>query len=197
MSKIVLAISGKTCSGKTFLLNQLLATGKFNKLVTSTTRFQREGEKEGLDYHFIQSSHAEFLIDAGKFIEYNVYGNQVYGLTEIELNDKLAEGKIPCVILTPNGVDAYKKLLFEKFGIRVISVFIDCPQQLLIDRLAKRVLAEETIDFEVLRTTIDRAISVALHEQGWKSYLEWDLVLNSATPNLDEQLINFTKQFSN
>lgn len=197
MKNIVVSISGKTCSGKTYLLNQLLKTGLFNKLVTSTTRHPREGEVEASDYHFIPSSLAEHYINGDRFIEYNVYGNQVYGLTDFELQGKLNEDLIPCVILTPNGVNAYKKLLAEKFGITVISVFIDCPQDLLVDRLAKRILEEPQINLDVLKINLDRAISVSLNEQPWKYYREWDLVLSARHSNLAETVIDFTKQFSN
>ena len=197
MKNLVVSISGKTCSGKTYLLNQLLKTGLFNKLVTSTTRHPREGEQDSFDYHFIPSSLAEHYIDTNRFIEYNVYGNQVYGLTEFELEGKLKEDLIPCVILTPNGVDVYKKLLAERFGITVLSVFIDCPQEILVDRLAKRILEEPQITLDVLKVNLDRAISVSLNEQSWKNYLEWDLMLSARNNNLVDDVINFIKQFSN
>ncbi len=197
MKNLVLTISGKTCSGKTYLLDQLLKTEKFSKLVTSTTRHPRAGENDSLDYHFIQSSLAEHYIDTNRFIEYNVYGNQIYGLTEFELKDKLKEGKIPCAILTPNGALAYKNILTSKFGVEVLSIFIDCHQDLLISRLAKRVLEEPEITFDVLKVSLERAISVSLNEQSWKDYLNWDLVLSAENPNLDAEIINFVKQFSN
>ena len=197
MSNIVVAIAGKTCSGKTFLLNQLLNSDRFVKLVTSTTRGVRDGETEGQDYHFIQSALAEYLLDNNRFIEYNVYGNHVYGLTSHELEDKMQSGKIPCVILTPNGVDAYKKLLAESYGITVISIFIDCPQPLLVERLAARTLKESELNVDTLKIAFDRAISVALNEQSWRNYLDWDLVVSAGKPNLDQQLIKFINQFSN
>jgi guanylate kinase len=197
MSNHVITISGKTCSGKTFLLNQLLETGLFNKLVTSTTRHPREGEKSGEDYHFIQSSLAEHYIEKGSFLEYNLYGNQVYGLTKNELISKLGEGKVPCVILTPNGVEAYRKFLAEEFGLTVVSIFIDCPQDLLVDRLVARVLKEPVIDEKVLKVNIDRAISVSLNEQHWRNYLDWDLIVSAKSDGVFDKVIKFTKQFSN
>lgn len=190
MNKTVFTISGRTCSGKTYILNKLLETGKFSKLVTSTTRGKRENEADSDDYYFIQSGFAEHLINTNKFVEYNVYGGQVYGLTRYELAEKLAYDEIPCVILTPNGVTAYKEIL-AKEGINVKSIFIDCCQELVVDRLTTRTLAESDLNFDVISTVIYRAMSVAINERDWKDQVDWDLYVNADDDRVFETIQNF------
>jgi predicted kinase len=99
--------------------------------------------------------------------------------------------------LTPNGVEAYRKFLAEEFGLTVVSIFIDCPQDLLVDRLVARVLKEPVIDEKILRVNIDRAISVSLNEQHWRNYLDWDLIVSAKSDGVFDKVIKFTKQFSN
>lgn len=192
--KPLITISGKTCSGKTFLLNRLLETGKFSKLVTTTTRAPREGEIQGVDYHFISSSLAEYLINTNKFIESNVHSNQIYGLTSMELHQKLEGAKVPIVILTPNGVEEYKRQLAH-IGIRIVPVFIDCPQDLLLARLAERTAKEDPLDVGKIKIAFERLIDVHDREKYWEDYLPWDKVISAGDPNAFNELLSFLEQF--
>lgn len=183
MSKFVVVISGKTCSGKTFTLEKMLQNENYTKLVTSTTRAQREGEISGHDYHFIQSSLAEYYLDNNLFVESNVHGGQLYGLTKNELKEKLASGKIPCVILTPNGLAPYKELL-KPYGVEVLSFYIDCPDDVLFTRLAERTkkdLAWGSLDqIVVLKNSLLRVKDMVLKEGDWDSYKDqYDYVIDS------------------
>ncbi|MEK9986724.1 MAG: guanylate kinase, partial [Opitutae bacterium] len=58
---LLLLISGPAGSGKTTLCDRLLeefASG-LQRVITTTTRLPREGEVDGVDYHFLDE--AEFL----------------------------------------------------------------------------------------------------------------------------------------
>ena len=169
--KFVVVISGKTCSGKTYTLNRMLENSNYTKLVTSTTREPRAGEVNGIDYHFIQSDLAEHYINNGNFLESNVHGNQIYGLTKIELNEKIDSGQIPCVILTPNGLAEYKKML-EPLGVHVLSFYIDCPEDTLFSRLAERALKdiEQSPTVDVVKTALLRVKDMVVKESGWDDY---------------------------
>ena len=46
-------ILGKTCSGKDIIVNKLINQYDFKKVITSTTRPMRKGEKQDITYHFI------------------------------------------------------------------------------------------------------------------------------------------------
>ncbi|EMF8697634.1 guanylate kinase, partial [Acinetobacter baumannii] len=46
-------LSGTTCSGKTTIADALTEKYGFNRIVTTTSRPKREGEVDGLHYHFV------------------------------------------------------------------------------------------------------------------------------------------------
>ena len=62
------------------------------RVVTSTTREPRGGEKDHVDYYFFDHATFEQKIEAGHFYEYaHVHGN-IYGTLKSEVQDKLAAG---------------------------------------------------------------------------------------------------------
>lgn len=89
-------IIGKSLSGKSTLLNQLqkLGTHQVPKLITNTTRPQREHEQNGRDYHFVTNKQYQQDIKQNIAIaprSYNVAHNQTwyYYLSQTELNKYL------------------------------------------------------------------------------------------------------------
>jgi len=72
-------ISGPSGSGKTSICNELTKNPKVKQSVSYTTRKPRGGEREGIDYCFVERSEFEDLIKAEKFIEYAEYCGHLYG----------------------------------------------------------------------------------------------------------------------
>lgn len=70
---------GKSSSGKDTLYKEVLkALPKLKTLVRYTTRPIREGEQEGIEYHFVTDEELERFEKAGKIIEERTY-DTVYG----------------------------------------------------------------------------------------------------------------------
>lgn len=70
---------GKSSSGKDILYKEVLkALPKLKTLVLYTTRPIREGEQEGIEYHFVTDEELERFEKAGKIIEERTY-DTVYG----------------------------------------------------------------------------------------------------------------------
>ena len=70
---------GKSSSGKDTLYKEVLkALPKLKTLVLYTTRPIREGEQEGIEYHFVTNEELERFEKAGKIIEERTY-DTVYG----------------------------------------------------------------------------------------------------------------------
>lgn len=211
MNKIVIGLSGKTCSGKTYLLNRLLETGKFSKLITSTSRPPRIGEVDGEDYHFITPLQAEKWIHGNGFFEHVSFGASenpnTYGLTYHELDRKIADtSKIPCVILTPSGQQRYEFLL-RKLGVKLVKILIDAPEDVLMARLVSRTSNEVVENFlsnqsldpnfvrEKINSAVERARSILTVESGWSHVLQWDHVFPSGGD--PEKFIEIVESFSN
>ncbi|MGH7952253.1 MAG: guanylate kinase [Limisphaerales bacterium] len=90
----MILISAPSGGGKTTLCRQLLrARRNMVRAVTCTTRPPRKGERNGVDYYFLDAGNFLKRLQAGNFLEHaTVYGNS-YGLLRSELLGKLREGK--------------------------------------------------------------------------------------------------------
>lgn len=125
----VLVVSGPSGVGKDTVAMVLLQEyPSFEKCVTCTTRIPRVGfDVDGVDYHFMDRGTFEEAVRDGKFLEYaEVHGN-LYGTPVHEIDRIRAHGKIPLVILDPQGFETLKTK-----GIETIGAFIEPPSERLL-----------------------------------------------------------------
>ena len=98
--------------GKTFIVSGPSGVGKSTVLhalfqgrddlyfsVSATTRAPREGEQDGVDYHFIQADAFRDMIAADAFLEYAEYVGNFYGTPKMYVDDAMARGK-DCLLYT-------------------------------------------------------------------------------------------------
>lgn len=105
---------GKSGSGKTTVTNILCKEFGFNRLVTTTTRPRRKGEKQGVDYNFVSEKEFNKMNDDGKFIEvrsYNVASGEVWHYGS-PIDEILNAKDNDIIILTPEGC----KKVIERIG---------------------------------------------------------------------------------
>lgn len=95
----MIAICGKSASGKDFFKRGLLETNKFHSVVSCTSRPPRENEVNGKDYFFITKDYV--IENLENFIEVNFFNEWVYGIEY----SALSKDKINLCILTPSGID--------------------------------------------------------------------------------------------
>ena len=99
MNKVkVIALFGKAGSGKDTILRALVKADpdKFNEIVSCTTRPPREGEQEGVNYHFLTEK--EFA--ASRFLETASFNGWHYGTRYEDLDpDNVNVG-----VLNPTGL---------------------------------------------------------------------------------------------
>lgn len=71
----IFCIIGKSASGKDSVYRQLLADGilSLSSIISYTTRPIREGEKEGVEYHFRSRQDYEAALAAGRVLEWRRY----------------------------------------------------------------------------------------------------------------------------
>lgn len=153
-----IALAAPSGGGKTTLCQMLLKKYPVTTLsISYTTRAPRGGEKDGVEYHFVDRPQFESLIKKGSLIEWaEVHGNY-YGTSKDFLESQAAAGKVVLLDIDVQGVDSLKKA----FGSRCLSVFLLPPS---MEQLEQRLRARQTESEEKIqrrlvaaRAEIDRA----------------------------------------
>ena len=88
-------VSAPSGAGKTSLVSALVAGDEnVTVSVSHTTRPMRQGERDGINYHFVAKSVFEEMLASNDFLEYaTVFGN-LYGTSRQWVLDTLASGKV-------------------------------------------------------------------------------------------------------
>lgn len=128
-------ISAPSGAGKTSLVNALLPTlEQVQVSVSHTTRVQRPGEVDGVNYHFVAREQFERLLEQGDFLESaEVFGN-CYGTSQRWVKDTLASGVDVILEIDWQGAQQVRRLMPD-----TISIFILPPSRAALQqRLTQR-----------------------------------------------------------
>ena len=105
-------VSAPSGAGKTSLVNALIA--RCNQLrvsVSHTTRPQRPGEQDGVNYHFVGETAFLDMLGQAAFLEHaRVFGN-LYGTSQAWVEEQLAAGTDVILEIDWQGAEQVKRLL--------------------------------------------------------------------------------------
>lgn len=164
---LLFVISAPSGGGKTTLCQQLLTVRKdLVRAITCTTREPRPGEKDGLDYYFLDASTFLRRVQAGHFLEHaTVHGNS-YGTLRSAVFEKLRQGKNVLLNIDVQGAAAIRACVEDDDELKkaFVSVFLTPPSLAILEaRLKKR--GQDSA------ATIQRRLSVARQEIAqWKNF---------------------------
>lgn len=149
----IFIISAASGTGKTTLVSRLLANHNGLRVsVSHTTRPPREGEVNGVHYHFVSKEEFESLIAQEAFLEYaDVFGNY-YGTSAEGVNALAAAGYDVILEIDVQGAAQVRNALPEAVGIFILPPSFDV--------LAARLNGRGRDSREV----IQRRLSKARHE---------------------------------
>ncbi len=90
---LMLVLSSPSGAGKTTIARALLDDPNITLSVSVTTRPQRPGERDGVDYDFVDAARFAAMVEAGEFLEHaRVYGN-CYGTPRAPVEAALRAGR--------------------------------------------------------------------------------------------------------
>ena len=127
-------ISGTTCAGKGTVIEKLLAKDKNLALsISYTSRAKRDGEVDGVDYHFISRDEFEKRIQKGEFLEYaKVRYGEYFGTAKKDVQKLLETGKDVILEIDVKGAQQIKEMFPE-----TILIFIMAPSMNEVKRRIK------------------------------------------------------------
>lgn len=196
----LITLTAPTCSGKSTLLNALTDEREphLTRIVSTTTRPPRPGERDGVDYHFISEKESLNLEFNDAFAELIEFWGVRYGVTKKEMEAKMSGELAPVVILEPKGLAMYEKLCREH-GWDIYRVFVYTPEVTLLDRLNDRTIQEvrnavedvvdkfshgegvpaDALTFaqKIITTHTNRILSITGEERAWRTKFDWDLLI--------------------
>lgn len=175
----LLILSGPAGSGKTTLGERLLRahSPRLSRLVTATSRPPRQGEKDGIDYHFLTESDFRQRAEKGEFVEWvEVHGN-LYGSLRPTLLQGMQEGRDLFLNIDVQGAETYRRQaqIDPMLAGRVVTVFV-LPRSLTQIRSRLRARGDT-------KDEIEKRIATA--EQEINRWREFDYVYITSTRGQD------------
>jgi len=162
---LLMIIAGPAGSGKSTLCERMIKENEsVERVVTSTTRPPRDGEKHGVDYYFFSSEEFDQKIEEGAFFEWaKVHANR-YGTLRSVIQEKLEQGIDLVMNIDFQGVENFRKAAIENalIGQRLVTLFV-MPSD--FEELRQRLRSRGQDDDE----EIDRRLGTARREVE-----EWD-----------------------
>ena len=165
----IIIFSAPSGSGKSTIINALRSRGDIDMQfsVSATNRPPREGETDGVHYHFLSTADFESRIASGDFVEYEeVYPGRFYGTLRSEIDRILLSGHNCVLDIDVKGAVNVKRL----YGDRAVTIFIMPPG---IDELRRRLEDRGTEDREWIEKRLAKA--------------QWEM---DFAPRMDHSVVN-------
>lgn len=126
-------ISAPSGAGKTSLVKALLEqTDHIGVSVSHTTRAMREGEKNGVDYHFVEKATFEKMVEQAEFLEHAQVFDNYYGTASANIEASLAAGDDVILEIDWQGAAQVRKQLPY-----AVNIFILPPSQAALEERLK------------------------------------------------------------
>lgn len=170
---LLVVISGPSGVGKDTVIQRMKERRlPFHFVVTATTRRQRTGERQGVDYFFV--SHDEFaeMIEHGELLEYAIVYNDYKGIPKEQVRQALASNKDVVMRVDVQGAATVRELSPE-----AVLIFLTTQTEAELER---RLRSRKTETPEGLK------LRIATARQELKRIREFDYVVVNHENHLDD-----------
>ncbi|MBL7125031.1 MAG: guanylate kinase [Dehalococcoidales bacterium] len=169
---LLIVLSGPSGAGKDAVLSRMKKSGYPVEFVTTaTTRPQRTGEKNNVDYHFVSMESFQRMIENKELLEWaNVYGNR-YGVPKQPVKQALDRGRDIIVKVDIQGAATIKKILPQ-----AVFIFLVPPS---MEEVATRLKQRHT------ESPFDLALRIETAEEEIKQLPLFDYVVVNKRDEID------------
>jgi guanylate kinase len=158
---VLFILSSPSGAGKSTIARKLLASDPSLAMsVSATTRPMRPGEKDGVDYHFVDVATFKDMVANHEFLEWaHVFGHR-YGTPHAPVEAMLAQGRDVLFDIDWQGAQQ----LHQIAGGDVARVFIFPPS---LEELERRLRGRATDSEDVIEARMARAAAEIAHWDGY------------------------------
>ena len=151
---LLIVLSGPSGVGKGTVRKAIFDSEEndFQYSISMTTRKQRDGEVDGVDYYFRSREEFEAMIEAGEMLEYAEYVGNYYGTPLTYVNQTLDEGKDVFLEIEVQGAKQVKDKVPDG-----VFIFLTPPD---LAELKSRIIGRGTDEMSV----IEERMAVAREE---------------------------------
>lgn len=150
MKGVLVILSGPSGVGKDTLIDRWRELDpRVERVVAATTRMPREGEVDGMDYHFKTETEFLEMIAQGAFLEHMLVHDKRYGTPLADMNRRLEAGKITVLKIDVQGALEVMKRLPE-----AVTIFVLPPSR---EELRQRILARASDSPEAIERRLRTA----------------------------------------
>jgi len=154
----ILVISGPAGVGKTTICDRLLRDfgSNISRVVTTTTRRPREGEKEGEDYFFTSVQEFHELLENEAFLENEMIHGNYYGTRKKAVFEKIEKNQDILINIDVKGAGSLRNEIYKhkNFDGKMITIFLK-PESLEV--LKKRLSMRATDTKSDIETRLETA----------------------------------------
>jgi len=136
--------------GKDALLKRMKELGhSFYCVVTATTRRERAGEKNAVDYYFLSQEEFQQMVDEGQLLECAKVYDNYYGVPKDEIAQGLSKGKDVIMKVDVQGAATIKEILPQ-----ALFIFLMPPS---MDELERRLKQRHSEPSEGVALRLEKA----------------------------------------
>ena len=159
-----LIVTGTSCSGKSTIVELLQKESnssdvRFELVEAVTTREKREDDT---NYKYITDEEFNVLLREDSLLVHDSYRNKNYGVTRAAYKRVVDNHVIPIIVVTPKSAAE----LLSEYQNKYMCIFVDAPDDVLINRFKKRngrILTKEESELFSQQRSKDREFANVAH----------------------------------
>ncbi len=168
-----LVLAAPSGTGKTTIARALVrGSSRYTFSISATTRAPRDGEKDGVDYHFVDHETFHGMAEAGELVEWAEVHGQLYGTPRSELDAAEERGQHVVLDIDVQGARQIRESMPEAVLVFVLPPSIDTLKVRLAGRgtesrdevaarlrtAVREVEAATEFDYVVVNDDLDRTL---------------------------------------